>query len=1117
MGSRKHLQKVVACYSGLLVLFLSFFILPQARGQVAGATLSGTVTDSSGAVIAGAQVSIRDVNTGVTRTVTSSASGFYTAPNLQPATYEIITTAPGFATSVRSGLMLTVGAQQVSNITMQVGEVTQKVEVTTEAPTVELASSSISGLVNESTVRELPLNGRDWTQLATLQPGVTAMGSLQISSNNFQRGNRGFGTQLAISGSRPQQNNFRIDGISVNDYVNSGPGSVLGVALGADAIAEFSVISSNYSAEYGRTSGGVVNAITRSGSNQFHGSAYWFLRDEDFDARNFFDKVIPPFHRNQFGASGGGPIRKDHTFVFADYEGLRQDLGFTNPNTVPSQDARNGLLNFANSTAFPSGCVGNGVSGTINGNSYVQCALTVDSLVKPYLPFWGLPNAGLSGLGNTGVYTVTTQRVTAENFVSARIDHKFSDRDSLFGTYQYDKAPATQPDSLNNVLMSSISGRQDVIIEETHTFSPSVVNSFRVGFNRSTAKNAFGVNAINPPAGDLNLGLDHKSAAPSLIVSGLATVGGGVVTSPSTVYYFNEFQGYDDAFVTKGIHSLKIGFAVERIQEHLAQNFGVIGGQYRFGSLPALLTNQPTSLRANISTVFAPRYLRQSVFGGYAQDDIRLKSNLTVNLGLRYEMSTVPTETQGKLATLRNPYTDITPHLGDPYFYNPTLRNFDPRVGFAWDPFRTGKTSIRGGFGIFDVLPLTYEYAIMAVGSAPFVLTGNASPLAQGTFPYLAYSSLTTAANGVRVSYVEPYPKRNYVMQWNLSVQHEFAPNFAATIAFVGNRGVHQPFRGDDIDMVVPTATPGAGYLWPLPVGTGTKLNPNVGRIDILAWRNNSFFDALEFQVVKKMSHGFQVQGSYTWSKSIDEGSGSTHGDPFGNSISADWFFDSKLLDRGLSDFNIQQNLVINYTWLIPSPKSGIAAWTLGGWQLGGIFVVNSGLPFTPLMAPDPYGTRSTLSYAFPNRIEGSGCESAVNPGNPNQYIKPACFALPTAPASFAAQCAPFTKAAAPAPSGSVYCANLLGNVGRNSLIGPGMMNFDFSLFKNIPIKRISESFNVQFRVEAFNVFNHPNFVAPLDNLMAFDATGAKISSVGLIDATSTTSRQLQFAMKLVW
>ena len=1082
----------------ILCSILTILLIPvRIRAQVSGASLSGTITDPSGARIPNAQVSVEDIATGITRAVTTDAAGFYTVPNLLPNAYRVVVTANGFSTVENSGITLTVGSEQVLNVKMAVGQISQKVQVTAGTPTVELATSSVGSDVDSISVRELPLNGRDWTQLALLQPGVTSMASLQITTNGFQRGNRGFGTQMAISGSRPQQNNFRLDGISVNDYVNSGPGSVLGIALGVDAIAEFTVLSSNYSAEYGRTSGGVVNAISRSGSNQIHGTAYFFLRDEDFDARNYFDKPnsIPPFHRDQYGGSVGGPIKKDHTFFFADYEGLGQDLGITTPTITPSAQARMGNLHDS------------------NGN---PITVTVSPLVQPYLSFWPLPTTPL-GYGDTGSISLVTQRQNSENFVAGKVDHKITNSDSIFGTWQYDRGVAQQPDSLDDTLFGSTTTRQYFVVEETHTFSPHFINAVRAGFNRSTALNDYGISALNPVSGDLTLGPDGNSAAPSVVVGGITSLTSGLISEPSTTYHYNDFQVYDDAFVTKGIQSLKFGFAAERMQDNVGQNVGIIAGQYKFGSLSNFLQDLPSSFRGN-TTRGRLEYLRQSIFGGYIQDDVRWKPNLTFNLGLRYEMSTVPTEKYDNLANIGT-ITDPTIHLGNPYFANPTYRNFEPRIGFAWDPFRDGKTSIRAGFGQFDVLPLTYEYAILVVGTAPFVITGNESNLSPNDFPYNAYTKLLTLPSAARVSYIQSHPKRNYVLQWNLNVQRELAQSLSMTVSYVGNRGVHQPFRADDGDTVQPQLT-SAGYLFPFPVGSGTRLNPNFGRTDVLSWTNNTFFDALEVQVVKKMSHGFQIQGSYTWGKSIDLGSGSTHGDPFENSISSDWFFPGyQKLNRGLSDFNVAQHLVVSYVWTLPTPKgiSPLAATALGGWELGGIFTTNTGLPFTPQISPDPYGTKSTLSYAFPNRVSGPGCDSGVNSGNPTQYINLNCFALPTAPDSFASECGTFSGATGPPPTGQVYCANLLGDAGRNSLIGPGLVNFDFSLFKNFPIRRVSDRFNAQFRAEMFNVFNHANFNAPTDNPAIFNASGAPIASAGLIDATSTSSRQMQFALKLTW
>ena len=330
--------------------------VPRSRAQVAGGTLTGTITDKTGSEIPNAQIVIKDLATGIDRTVTTNKDGFYIAANLLPAEYQVTISAAGFNTEVKSGIKINVGAQQEFNLTLQVGTVSHRVEVTAEAPAVQLASSDISATVEATTVRELPLNGRSWTDLAALQPGVDTIQTQPSFSSGADRGNRGFGQQLTISGARPQQNNYRLDGISLNDYANGAPGSVLGGSLGVDAIQEFSVLTSNYSAEYGKTSGGVINAITRSGTGAFHGSAYEFLRNSALDARNFFDgPKIPSFKRNQFGGSIGGPIIPQRTFFFADYEGIRQSKGITALTTVPSLDA-NSACTHNSFPGAPAGC-----------------------------------------------------------------------------------------------------------------------------------------------------------------------------------------------------------------------------------------------------------------------------------------------------------------------------------------------------------------------------------------------------------------------------------------------------------------------------------------------------------------------------------------------------------------------------------------------------------------------------------------------------------------------------------------------------------------------------------------------------------------------------------------
>jgi len=1109
-----------------LVLIYAATLPVHVQAQVAGGAISGTVSDTSGRVITGAQVSIRNVDTGVSRTTTTNEDGTYSAPNLLPGNYELTLSAPGFKTEVRSGIALTVGAAAVLDLTLQVGRTIETILVTGEAPAVQLSTSDISAVVNATTVRELPLNGRSWTDLATLQPGVNAIQTQPTFAAGTDRGNRGFGQQLTISGARPQQNNYRLDGVSLNDYSNGAPGSVLGGSLGVDAIQEFSVLTSNYSAEYGKTSGGVVNAITRSGTNRFHGSVYEFLRNSALDARNFFDgDKIPPFKRNQFGGAIGGPILKNRTFFFADYEGIRQSKGITSFTTVPSQAARNGQL-----CSIPLGDP---------SNPCTPNAVSVDSNAQAYFTFWHLPNGPLLGNGDIGVFTFPGQQAVSENFVTTRIDHKLSDNDSLFGTYMFDKTPYSSPDGLNNVVFDTLTSRQIFAAEETHMFGPTFANSVRFGYNHEAVNNNQSLKAINPDAARTDLGVGGSAFAgrdaAQVFMSGVTPFTGGVGGSPTYFYHWNSFQGYDDALISKGTHSIKFGVAVERMALNVVADTDP-NGIWRFDTLRDFLTNNPTKFQGGIASTLSPRNLRQTIFGLYVQDDWRWRPNLTLNLGLRYEMSTVPTETRGKLANLRN-LSDANPHLGDPFFSNPTLKNLEPRVGFAWDPFRNAKTAVRGGIGMFDVLPLPYQFVLLTTQAAPFFQYTAVNSPGQGSF----FSGLTSfPANTLRSTYIEPKPKRNYVMQWNLNVQQQITPSLAVMVAYVGSRGVHQPFRVDEANLVLPTKT-SVGYLWPQVDASGNlttgpnagnppnPINPNFGSIRGMFYKGHSSYNAFEAQLAKRMSHGLQVQGTYTWSKSIDTSSASVAGDTFGNSISSLPWFDLRL-NRGLSDFNVGRTFVLNGTWEVPSPKSlsAPARWALGGWELGLIFTASDGVPFTATWGTgsDPLGSLSSDDWDVPNRLGGSGCKTLTNPGNPNNYIKTECFAVPSAPSMsfWTANCDQFPPSLQ-SPTGPAVpavfpdCFNLRGNAGRNILIGPGLTNLDFSVFKNNYIKRISERFNVQFRAEIFNILNHANFAPPTtpDNTDIFDGTGAPTGVSGLLSRTTTTAREIQFAVKVIF
>ena len=1118
MICKPSLRTLCFVYTAAALILLSGTVSLQA--QVTGGTISGTVTDSSGKLVANAHISIANIETGVVRDVTSNDEGFYSAPNLQAGSYKITFTAPGFKTDTKAGISLTVAATVTLDEMFRVGSISETVTVASELPAVQTSSSDISAVVNATTVRELPLNGRSWTDLAQLQPGVSAIHTQPDFSAGTDRGNRGFGQQLTISGARPQQNNYRLDGVSLNDYANGAPGSVLGGSLGVDAIQEFSVITSNYSAEYGKTSGGVVNAITRAGTNKIHGSAYEFLRNSKLDAKNYFDVGnIPPFKRNQFGGTVGGPILKDKTFFFADFEAIRQSLGVTTVATVPSAAARTGALSTGQ--------------------------VTVDPAAAKYFTFYPLPDPA-TVMGDLGTYTFAGQQVVNENFLTTRIDHNFSSKDSLFGTYMFDRTPYSSPDGLDNVEFQTLTARQFVSIEETHIFSPSFANSVRIGGNHEAVNNNQSASAINPDASKTDLGVGGtafagRAASQVLIGGGVSDFTGGVGGSPTYFYHWNSLQAYDDAFLTKGTHSIRFGGAFERMMLNVIADTDP-NGIWRFTDLAGFLTNNPTKFQGGIASTLSPRNLRQNIFGLYVQDDWRWKPNVTLNLGLRYETSTVPLETSGKTANLRN-ISDPLPVCGrvvpgqcsgsGSFFNNPTLHNFEPRVGFAWDVFRNGKTALRGGVGLFDVLPLPYQFILMTTQSAPFFSYTAVNNPGQGTF----FSGLTNfPANTLRSTYVDSHSKRNYIMQWNLNVQQQVTPTVAAMVAYVGSRGVHQPFKVDEADLVIPTKTQ-YGYLWPQVDANGNlttgpnagnqpnPINPNFGSIRGIFYEGHSYYNALEAQLAKRMNHGLQMQGTFTWAKSMDTSSASVAGDTFGNSISSLHWFDMRL-SRGLSDFNVDKTFVMNGTWEAPTPKSltGPAEWALAGWELGLIFTASGGVPFSATWGTgsDPQYTLSSDDWAFPNRLGGSGCSSLTRPGNPNNYVKTECFAVPTAPsqAFWNANCDPAPPSLGAAlPAGDLRCFNLRGNAGRNILIGPGVTSLDFSLFKNNYIKRISEQFNIQFRAEIFNILNHPNFAPPSNptNTDIFDGTGTLNPAAGLLTKTTTSAREAQFAIKVIF
>jgi len=1191
-----------------LTVFATFLTLMTgtvAQAQVVGATLTGTVTDPSGGVVVGAAVSAKDIATGVGREVTTDSAGLYTIPNLIPGPYEIRVTASGFSTTVQSGVTLSVGQQLQLNFVLKVGQTSAEIQVTEVAPQIELTSSANTGQVESETVRQLPLNGRDWTSLAQLQPGVKAI-QTQMAFATSARGNRGFGGEMTISGQRSTFNNYRIDGVSVNDYAMAAPGNVIGLVLGVDAVQEFQVLTSGFPAEYGRASGGVVNAITRSGTNRFHGSVYEFLRNSALDARPYFNRVTdspnPPFKRNLFGASAGGPILKDRFFIFGDYEGLRQTKGITTNSTVFSDNARLGILN---ANPAPSAGQPAGTSCTDAGGSpghYLSplantCVNDYSAKLLTLFPTSSLVQSD----PDRATFIFSGVQRAPEDFGTMRADYKIGNHDSLFGTFLKDNAHYTQPDAFNTVLTESTTARTTIAIEENHTFGSNFVNAARVGYNRNNVRNTFTPSAIPPngPAADPSLGgIAGQNAARLSVGGGITDFFGGVNSGSHYLHAWNSYQYGDDAFWTHGAHTIKFGGSVERMlyNEHTFQN---PGGRYIFNNpssagFPARVVQffegTPSHYEAGLlNIVDFPREFRQTTFALYIQDDWKFRSNLTFNIGLRYEPTTVLEDGQGRITNLATitaqlptcgtqftapipPQPGYTCGSVGPYYKNPTLHNFEPRLGFAWDPFRNGRTSVRGSFGLYDVNPLAGYFLLQQNQAAPFLIfksiSGNPNFVTQPGFsgPFQAQEGgvqlTNSTASKLALSTIESAPHRNYVEQWTLSAQRQLTSDMSLTLGYVGSHGVHLLMRGDDGNMsgapgsAAPAMLTPYGYQFPCgPSGSGAtcvpgfsptgttanpvsaQVNPNLGVIRYIYWNTDSNYNALNVNIDKVIAHGFQFQVAYTYSKSLDDDSQTIAGDTFANGINSPIWWLPKTF-HGPSDFDVTHTLTINALYQIPTPNSwtGFKAQALSNWQLGGIFSYHSGTPTTVTSTGDPLGLNNGGADPYGPLVSIPGCNPITyTVGGPVVgYLNQACFTEPTVPTSALASlpygCAGFSSAGKAnsipsAPSGQTYCANLLPlNVARNTIVGPKFVNTDLSITKFFPIRRISEQFNIEFRGEIFNILNHSQFVPPQPNsgdgnsaLINPDGSYADVGNITQPANLQTPAREVQFALKVNW
>ena len=1038
--------------------------------QVTTGTISGTVKDSTGAVVPGAAVTIKNTDTGITRTATTDAEGRYRAPNLSLGNYQVQVEYTGFRTSLRSGIEMTVGREAVVNVTLEIGAVAETVEVTGEAPLVESTTSTVGSLVDERTIRDLPLNGRSYDQLALLQAGVTAYGGGTGVGFGY-----GTGVRFSVAGGRSYTNSYLLDGSDINDASNGAPGGAAGTNLGVDAIREFKILTNAYSAEYGRASGAVINSVTKAGTNQLHGTAFEFLRNSALDARNFFDRQeVPPFKRNQFGGVLGGPIKKDQTFFFGAYEGLRQRLGTTQIAFVPTAQAKQGVL------PLPTG-----------GVQVVQ----VSPAIRPFLTLWPDPNGRDFGDG-TAEYVISPSNPTDEDYFLVRIDHQLNANNSLFGRYSFDddsRTSLTDPRNPQlNTEATDASRRQYSTLQLSSIFRPTLLNNFRFSFNRSNQiSDILPTKELGPefsfvpgqPIGRLDIG--GRAATAARTIAGL-----GTSDSVPRSWTYNLFEAGDDLTYIRGRNSFKFGGSAKRIRDNTAQNTS-LRGIYTFDSFADVLLGIPSNLAAVRPGQSAYRGLRQSIFAMYGQDDFQVSPRLTLNLGVRWEFATDPTESNNLVSNLVRVTDPQVTRMNA--FFELGKKNIQPRVGFAWQLNSSGTSVIRGGFGIFHDQVLPLYYAVNVNKYPPFYELLNIGGRNNVRFPD-GFTQLTQGRGLLRLNAVAASLKTPAKNHYHLSIQQQIFANTVVEIGYVGSKASNV-MRFAERNTRQSTLVNGQKFF---PAGA-PRINPNFDEVRTMVSDTDAHYNGLQVKVRRASSKGLLFQVAYTFSKALDEISGVATGDQ-ARDAQASLDPEDPGRDKARAVFDATHNFVVNLSYPIPLRfAQKVPSLLLSGWEVSGITTLTAGLPYSARLGFEQSrnggGGRADRPDLVPgakqNPTEGvtKGCPAipaGQKLGTPDRWYDPCAFSLPF--------------------------AGFYGNLGRNTMLGPGLRNFDLSLSKRFGL---GEAAGLQFRAEFFNVFNHANFGLP--NQVPVARTGAGNGPAGRITSTVNTSRQIQFALKLTF
>jgi hypothetical protein len=1047
-----------------ILLVLLVLLSSAAFGQVLG-SITGFVRDPSAAAIPGATIALTNSETGVVRTVVADERGYYRALSLPVGRYDVKATMTGFRTIVRFGIDLAVAQDAVLDIDMELGVLREDVQISGEAPLVNVATTSIAGLVNERSVKDLPLNGRSFDNLITLNPG-TANTTVNRSSTSTGEGQ---GNTFSIAGNREDYNLFLLNGIEYSGVSTADviPGGLSGQLLGVDAVREFNVLQNTYSAEYGKRPGGQVSLVTMSGTNQFHGTLFEFLRNSAFDARNYFDHTIgpPPFRRNQFGGSAGGPIHKDKTFIFGSYEGFRQRLAVTEAAIVPDNNTRNGYLTAANGSL-----------------SYIGLAPGI----APYFALWPVQNGPELGGGAAYFYGNPPQAIR-EDFGNIRVDHNFSTRDLLSGVYTVDDGFNQSPGSTSLQLTVSTLRSQIASLQETHSFNASVINTLRAGFTRAKwfMNTAPPVNdpalsfVQGQPIGNINIGAVGNGQLGT--ISGAGSNGSQQFDNIAR----NLFTVTDSVSLTKGIHRMDFGGWFQKVESNdnaADQRNGIA----TFTDLQTFMQGQATQVVATLNPIGLG--WRQTAGAWYAQDSMQLRRNLTLTLGVRHEFNNgwnSPQGTAGNFVPGPNGVLLTQPVVGNSvYATNNAKLMIGPRAGLAWQPFANSRTAVHAGYGMYYE---QLDYMGACCDAIPLGAYNNRVTVSPSSFPVLFAPGQPLPGSKIGPTGVDPYLKMPAVFEYSLRVDQSLASNTLLSVGYVGERGYHL-LATTDANTAIPTTLNGQPYFPP----KSPRANPSLSNARYEVSTGHSNYNALQVDVTQRYAHGFQFRANYTFSKSLDNHSSSflsneglggttTYLDPFNPNM--DW---------GKSNFNITHRVSGNLGYELPFGKGkailggagGVTNAIIGGWQINTIISAQTGFPFTPLLGVNQSGDGDSRDPDRPSL--NPNFSGNIIEGTPSQWFNPAAFLMPA--------------------------AGTFGNAGRDILTAPGLLELDGSMFKTF---HIGERATLQFRAEFFNALNHTNFGWPV--ITTFTSSGAYSSSAGVITSTLTTSRQLQFALKLGW